>query len=107
MAVRGIEGSDVLRPGRPVAVATGGPLELPERLGLVLRGDPDAATSAELTRAVLGGDDDGPARAAVVVSAAVRLLAAGAADRPEAAIRRAAAAIDDGRARATLDAVVG
>lgn len=107
VAVRGIEGSDVLRPGRPVAVASDGPLELPERLGLMLRGDPDAATSAELTRAVLAGDDDGAARAAVVVSAAIRLLAAGTAARPEAAIRHATGAIDDGRALATLDALVG
>lgn len=107
VAIRGIEGSDVLRPGRPVALASSGPLELPERLGLVLRGDPDAATSAALTRAALAGEDDGAARAAVVVSAAVRLLAAGAATRPEPAIRHAAAAIDDGRALATLDALVG
>ena len=107
VAVRGIEGSDVLRPGRPVAAATDGPLELPEHLGLVLRGDPDPATSADLTRAVLAGDDDGAAREAVVVSAAVRLLAAGAHTQPAAAIRHATAAIDDGRALATLDALVG
>jgi anthranilate phosphoribosyltransferase len=107
IAVRGIEGSDVLRPGRPVAVATHDPIELPEHLGLVLRGDPDAAASAELTRGVLAGDDDGAARAAVVVSAATRLLAAGTTAHPEAAIRHATSAIDDGRGLATLDALVG
>jgi anthranilate phosphoribosyltransferase len=108
IAVRGIEGSDVLRPGRPAAVGAGGPLELPEHLGLVLRGDPDPATSAALTRAVLAGDDDGPARRAVVVSAAVKLIAAGASPPdPAIALRRAGAAIEDGRAAAVLDALVG
>lgn len=106
IAVRGIEGSDVLRPGRPVAVHSAtGPVELPETLGLVLRGDPDV--SADTTRAVLAGDADGAARRAVEISAAVKLLAAGRAGDAGQALRHAAAALDDGRAAETLDALVG
>lgn len=107
VAMRGIEGSDVLRPGRPTAVTLRGPLELPEQLGLVLRGDCDPAATAQLTRAVLSGDDDGAARQAVVLSAAVRLLASGAHDTPPQALAAAQATLDDGRATATLDALVG
>lgn len=106
-AVRGVEGSDVLRPGRPVAVGLGGPLELPESLGLHLRGDPDAKLAAALTRAVLGGEETGAAARAVVLSAAVKLMAAGLADRPEDAVRHAQDAIADGRASAALDALLG
>jgi anthranilate phosphoribosyltransferase len=107
VAVRGIEGSDVLRPGRPVALAGGGPLELPERPGLALRGDPDPELAAGLTRAVLAGDDDGAARRAVTLSAAVRLIAAGVAGDATDGLRRAEAALADGSALATLDALVG
>jgi anthranilate phosphoribosyltransferase len=107
IAVRGIEGSDVLRPGRPSAISDGGPLELPERLGLTLRGDPDPELSAALTRAVLAGDDDGAARQAVALSAAVRLVAAGVAADPRGGLRRAEAVLDDGRALAALDALLG
>jgi anthranilate phosphoribosyltransferase len=107
IAVRGIEGSDVLRPGRPVALADDGPLELPERLGLTLRGDPDPDLAAALTRAVLAGDDDGAARHAVTLSAAVRLVAAGLAGDPADGLRRANAVLAEGRALATLDALVG
>jgi anthranilate phosphoribosyltransferase len=107
IAVRGIEGSDVLRPGRPVALGEGGPLELPERLGVTLRGDPDPDVAAALTRAVLGGDDDGAARQAVALSAAVRLVAAGVVAEPGEGLRRAEAVLDDGRAVAALDALVG
>jgi anthranilate phosphoribosyltransferase len=108
IAVRGIEGSDVLRPGRPVAVLShaGGALDLPERLGLVLRGDSDPELAAELTRGVLSGTVDGAARQAVVISAAVRIVAAGTTDDPAAALRRAEAVLDDGRAAATLDALL-
>jgi anthranilate phosphoribosyltransferase len=109
IALRGVEGSDVLRPGRPVAVLGhgGGALDLPERLGLVLRGDADPHVAAALTRAVLEGDDDGAARRAVVLSAAVKLVAAGTANDPADALRRAEAVLDDGRAAATLDALLG
>jgi anthranilate phosphoribosyltransferase len=84
-----------------------GPLDLPERLGLVLRGDPDPEVAAQLTRAVLSGDDDGAARRAVALSAAVRLIVAGTTNDPAAALRRCEAVLDDGRAAATLDALVG
>ena len=107
VAVRGIEGSDLLRPGRPSALTEDGPLELPERLGMRLRGDPDPQLAAALTRAVLAGDDDGAARHAVAMSAAVRLLAAGVVAGPAEALARAEAVLAEGRALATLDALVG
>lgn len=108
IALRGIEGSDVLRPGRPVAVLShaGGPVDLPERLGLVLRGDCDPRVTADLTRAVLAGDETGPARTTVLLSAAVKLIAAGTTSDPADALRRCEAALDDGRAAAALDALV-
>jgi anthranilate phosphoribosyltransferase len=106
VAVRGVEGSDVVRPGRPVAQTTGGALALPEQLGLVLRGDPAPEVAAALTRAVLAGDDEGAARRAVVLSAAVRLLASGITADAAEALRRAEATLDDGRASATLDALL-
>jgi anthranilate phosphoribosyltransferase len=107
IAVRGIEGSDVLRPGRPAALSGTGPLELPERLGLTLRGDPDPELAAALTRAVLAGDDDGAARQAVALSAAVRLVAAGVVDDAADGLRRAESVLAEGRALAALDALVG
>jgi anthranilate phosphoribosyltransferase len=107
IAVRGIEGSDVLRPGRPSAISDDGPLELPERLGLTLRGDPDPELGAALTRAVLAGDDDGAARHAVTLSAAVRLVAAGVVGDASEGLRRAESTLVEGRALAALDALVG
>ena len=107
VAVRGIEGSDLLRPGRPSALGEDGPLELPERLGTTLRGDPDPELAAALTRAVLAGDDDGAARHAVTLSAAVRLLVAGVVAAPGDGVRRAQAVLSEGRALATLDALLG
>ena len=41
ITVRGMEGADVLRTGRPSASDTPGPMELPETPGSLLRGDPD------------------------------------------------------------------
>jgi anthranilate phosphoribosyltransferase len=57
IAISRVEGSDVLRPGRPVAVLghAAGRIDLPERLGLLLRGDCDPEIAADLTRAVRGG----------------------------------------------------
>jgi hypothetical protein len=46
VAVRGIEGSDVLRPGRPIALEAGEPLELPERFDDRLPAVGGAAASA-------------------------------------------------------------
>jgi anthranilate phosphoribosyltransferase len=109
IAIRGVEGSDVLRPGRPVAVLShaGGAVDLPERLGLVLRGDCDPAVAADLTRAIVSGDEQGAARQAVALSSAVRLIAAGTTSDPAEALRRSEAALDDGRAAATLAALIG
>lgn len=109
VAVRGIEGSDVLRPGRPVAVLShaGGPIAFPERLGLLLRGDPDPALAADLTRAILTGDELGPARTAVLLSAATKLLAAGVTSDPSDALRRCESSLDEGRAAVALEALIG
>jgi anthranilate phosphoribosyltransferase len=90
VAVRGLEGSDVLRPGRPVADALAGPLELPEQLG--------DAVAGEAGRVV---------EWAVALSAGVRLFAAGVAPTPLRGASAARAAIADGRAAATLDAMIG
>jgi anthranilate phosphoribosyltransferase len=110
VAVRGVEGSDVVRPGRPVAHGLEGPLELPERLGasaLASDSDAGAAASAALTRAVLGGEERGSARVAVVLSAAIRLYAAGLVRDPRDGIDPADRAIAAGRASATLETLVG
>jgi len=107
IAVRGIEGSDLLRPGRPVARGAAGPIGLPESPGMQLRGDSDPAYAAALSGAVLAGEENGAARRAVTLSAGVKLLAAGVAGRPADALRRCEAAIDEGSARAVLDAIAG
>lgn len=107
IAVRGIEGSDLLRPGRPAAFDSGGQLDLPEQPGMQLRGDPDPELAADLTRAVLAGEEGGAARRAVVLSGAVRLLAAGAVGAVGAGARRCSETLDDGRATGVLDALVG
>jgi anthranilate phosphoribosyltransferase len=106
VAVRGIEGSDVLRPGRPVAFCDGRSLELPELLGAVLRGGGGAEESAWLTRVVLGGEGDDLLSHTVALSAGVRLYAAGVAADPLAGAREARGALSDGRAAATLAALV-
>lgn len=62
----------------------------------------DAAANAEVARAVLGGAA-GPARDIVLLNAAAALTVAGAAADPAEGLTVAAAAIDDGRARAVLD----
>lgn len=108
VAVRGVEGSDVARPGRPAAVADGGPLQLPERLGLRMPDDGGGAEgSAGATRAVLAGDLNGAVEQAVAVSAGLRLYAAGLSADPGEATEAARAALRDGSAAATLDALVG
>ena len=106
VAVRGIEGSDVLRPGRPTAFDFDGPLERPEELGARVEPDGGPEVSAELTRALLAGEIDGPSARAVVISAAVRLYAAGVADLRH-GIALADGALADGRGHAALEAMVG
>lgn len=82
----------------------------PSELGLEVRpaeelrgGDP--ATNAELARRVLAGEP-GPVRDIVLVNAAAGLWVSGTVDTIGAGIEAAAAAIDDGRAAATLERVV-
>jgi anthranilate phosphoribosyltransferase len=106
IAVRGIEGSDVLRPGRPSAADEHGPLDLPETPGDVLRGDADPALSAALTRAIVAGDDHGVAARTAALNAGVRLLAAGRCENVTAGATLACAAVADGRASATLAALL-
>ncbi|MEA2242103.1 MAG: anthranilate phosphoribosyltransferase [Solirubrobacteraceae bacterium] len=106
IAVRGIEGSDVLRPGRPSAADADGPLDLPMAPGAVLRGDADPDVCADLTRAIASGDEHGLAALAATLSAGVRLYAAGCCNSASAGADLAAAAIADGRATATLAALL-
>ncbi len=107
VAVRGIEGSDVVRPGRPSAFGVDGPLELPEELGQRLPSEGGAQESAEATREVLAGRLDGAIEQAVALSAGLRLYAAGLCDDPRAGADRGRAALRDGSAAAVLDAMVG
>jgi anthranilate phosphoribosyltransferase len=106
VAVRGVEGSDVLRPGRPSAADSHGALDLPETPGAVLRGDPEPELAAQLTRAICSGEEHGVAARAATLSAGVRLYAAGCCDSAAAGAELAAAAIGDGRAGATLEALL-
>ena len=65
----------------------------------------DADANARIARRVLGGET-GAARDIVVLNAAAGLLVAGVVDDLDAGVTAAAAAIDDGRAEAKLDALV-
>jgi len=107
VTVRGIEGSDVVRPGRPVAFAAEGPLELPEQLGQRLGSEGGVEASATATREVLAGNLDGAVEQAVALSAGLRLYAAGLCEDPRAGLERGRAALRDGSAAAALDAMVG
>ncbi len=106
IAVRGMEGADILRPGRPSAADASGPLEIPESPGSVLRGDPDPQVAAELTRAIAAGDEHGVASHTAILSAGLRLYAAGRCESVSAGAALAAAAVGDGRATATLEALL-
>jgi anthranilate phosphoribosyltransferase len=83
----------------------------PSRLGLQpagpdeLRGG-DATENAAIARSLLAGEP-GPRRDVVLLNAAAALRAAGAASSWEEGIRTAAVAIDDGRARQTLERWAG
>jgi len=106
VTVRGMEGADVLRAGRPSASDTQGPLELPESPGALLRGDADPQIAAELTRAIAAGDEHGVAAQTAMLSAGLRLHAAGRCASVRAGTALASAAVADGRASATLDALL-
>ena len=106
VAVRGLEGSDVLRPGRPVAHERGRSHELPELLGARLRGGGGAEESAWLTRVALRGEGDDLLAHTVALSAGLRLYATGVAVDPLSGAREAREALRDGRAAATLSALL-
>lgn len=106
VAVRGMEGADVLRVGRPSAADAHGPLDIAEAPGSVLRGDADAEVAAALTRAIVGGDEHGVAAQTATLSAGLRLYAGGRCDSVAAGASLANAAVADGRATATLEALL-
>ncbi len=106
VAVRGMEGADILRAGRPSAADADGPLDIPESPGSVLRGDPDPQVAAELTRSIAAGDEHGVASHTAILSAGVRLYAAGRCESVSAGAALASAAVGDGRATATLEALL-
>jgi anthranilate phosphoribosyltransferase len=106
IAVRGMEGTDVLRVGRPSAADARGPLDIAEVPGSVLRGDADAEIAAALTRAIVGGDEHGVAVQTATLSAGLRLYAADCCDTVAAGASLAATTIADGRAAATLAALL-
>ncbi|HJZ85393.1 MAG TPA: anthranilate phosphoribosyltransferase [Polyangia bacterium] len=95
-----------LEPGGRVRTYTLAPREfgLPEHDPAGLRGG-DVAANAEAARAILAGGG-GAGRAAVVMAAGATLVVAGRAPDWAAGARQAEAALDDGRAAATLAALV-
>lgn len=106
VAVRGMEGADILRAGRPSAADAAGPLDIPETPGAVLRGEADPQVAAELTRAIAAGEEHGVAGHTAVLSAGLRLYAAGRCDSVAAGAALATQAVGDGRATATLEALL-
>ena len=113
IAVRGIEGSDVMRPGRPLAFEPGRAIELPQRAeARVARpeapaGPPDlAARSAALTAEILRGELGGPLAYTVALNAGLRLYAAGLVADTRDGLELAEAAVADGGASATLRAML-
>lgn len=106
VTVRGMEGADIMRAGRPSASDTLGPIELPESPGALLRGDRDPQIAADLTRAIAAGEDGAIATQTAVLSAGLRLYVAGRSATVSAGAAHAREAIADGRASATLDALL-
>lgn len=106
-AVRGIEGSDIMRPGRPTVHERGVRLDLPEQLGDRIADAPGGAAAAALTRAALSGQADRVITYTVVLNAGLRLYAASLAPSVLRGMAQARAAVADGRATATLEAMVG
>jgi len=116
LVVHGSDGLDELSPGNPSTCADVTPEGVtvrtidPAALGLArsrtdeLAGG-DAAANAGLLRALLDGEL-GARRDAVALNAGAALVAAGRADDLAAGLALAIAAIDDGRARLTLERLV-
>lgn len=111
--VHGADGLDEIAPHGPTQVAmlkdgevttttvSPGDFEVePAPLDSLAGGD--AKENAAITRRIFEGKADG-ARVAVLLNAGAALCVAGAADSPAAGAAMAAAAIDEGRALATLD----
>lgn len=67
----------------------------------------DAAVNAARLRAALEGEDTGPHLDALLLGAALALELTGRADSPATALSMARAAVEDGRARAQLEALAG
>lgn len=115
--VHGEGGLDEISPSGPTHVAVledGGIVERtvePADFGLdpvapeALRGG-DAAKNAAITRAILAGETGGP-RSAVLMNAAAGLAVAGVVRDLREGVARAAAAIDSGASRATLERWAG
>jgi anthranilate phosphoribosyltransferase len=113
IAVRGIEGSDVMRPGRPQAFEPGRAIELPQRADArTIRTEATpgpaglAARSATLTTEIVSGELGGPLAYTVVLNAGLRLYAAGLVDDTRDGLELAEAAVADGGAAATLRAML-
>ncbi|MBW3608991.1 MAG: hypothetical protein KY463_11660 [Actinobacteria bacterium] len=106
VAVRGMEGGDILRGARPSAADAAGAIDIVASPGDALRGDADPQVCAELTRAIATGAENGVAGRTALLSAGLRLYAAGRSASVAAGSVLAAAAVADGRAAATLGALL-
>jgi anthranilate phosphoribosyltransferase len=116
VAVRGVEGSDMMRPGRPQAFEPGRALELPQRMDSRItrpqpidrsRGPQQAAEySARLTTELVSGELKGPLAYTVALNAGLRLYAAGLVTDTRDGLELAEAAVCDGGAQATLRAML-
>jgi anthranilate phosphoribosyltransferase len=95
-----------MRPGRPVAYERGRSLELPELLGARLRSGGGAEESAWLTRVALRGEGDDLLAHTIALNAGLRLYGAGVTPDPLSGARDARDALRDGRAAATLSALL-
>lgn len=103
VAVRGIEGSDVARPGRPIAHDATGALELPEQLGDRLPVVESVADSAALTQAAIRGQAGRIVDYTVALNAGLRLQIAGLAPNVLRGMAAARQVIAGGQASRTLD----
>ncbi|MDQ3676089.1 MAG: anthranilate phosphoribosyltransferase [Actinomycetota bacterium] len=117
LVVSSEDGLDEMSTGAPTTVVEVDGDELkaygfePEDAGLKTTADPDATAggspeqNAATTRAIFAGEN-GPRRDIAVLNAGAAIYAAGRADDLEAGVQAAQAAIDDGSATRTLDALV-
>lgn len=106
IAVRGIEGSEVLRPGRPTASDANGTLALPSARGLAIEVGGGAGPSAAAVEAALAGKAGPGVERAVTLTAGLILYAAGLARDPAAGAARAARAVANRSGARTLAAML-